>query len=73
MKTHPCWQYAGLTSRGAVLAAQMLPFMEAIFSILSSTALVEAVFDEARFRKYELPKRSAAFRKQYLQKDKPND
>ena len=58
----------GFTKRGAPLAEKMLPYATALVEALpvsAGLAFAHAVIGEAYFRKFDLPKRSAAFQKRY--------
>ena len=61
----PCWKSHGLTKKGAALADSVLPEVQALMDRVNAEVL-KVVLQEATFRKYDLPLRSAAYQRQYL-------
>lgn len=69
----PCWEDAGLTEAGAQFADHAIEAMLRAVSACGSEEIANAVFWEACWRLYELPKRTAAYRKKYLRENGPVD
>jgi len=61
----PCWRDRGLTEAGARQADSALPVMLDIISRIDMD-IARIALEEARFRLYELPTRTAAYRRQYI-------
>jgi hypothetical protein len=61
----PCWRDRGLTEKGATLAESVLPEVQALVDRVGGE-VVRLALEEASFRRYELPSRSAEYRRNYL-------
>lgn len=60
----PCWRDAGLTEEGARQAEEILPALIPLVERFGA-GMVETALKEAKFRVFELPRRTREYQSRY--------